>query len=57
MTKPKPLEPPPALLMRSSSGKLPYATQESLHWVAANMWRYRPLRRSKTANTPTDKDD
>jgi hypothetical protein len=34
MTKPEHLE-TPALLTRSSSGKLPYATQESLHRVAA----------------------
>jgi hypothetical protein len=33
MTEPNHLE-PPELLARSSSGKLPYAMQESLHWIA-----------------------
>jgi hypothetical protein len=58
MTKPEHLE-PPELLTRSSSGKLPYATQESLHWVAANMWRYRGRRRTKKTgpSAPTAKDD
>ena len=58
MTKPEHLE-PPTLLTRGSSGKLPYATQESLHWVAANLGRFRGRRRTKKANplVPSDKDE